>query len=494
MGSFERLSAQDSSFVMFDDGRGHLSVAAVAVFGPGDVVDSAGRLDVERIRQYVGSRLHLLPRYRQRLGATPLQRHPIWVDDPGFDIAHHVRHAALPRPGTRAQLKELAGRLVSQPLDVRRPLWELWCVEGLEGGGFAMVAKVHHCLVDGVSGVGVVSVLLSPSAEPGFEPAREWTPRPEPGLLDFLGDGAARGGSLVTDTVRNVSGALLSPVETAGSLLDTAAAGLDTLRAGLRPPPDTPLNVPIGSQRRLEWVDFSLPEIRDLRKRLDGSVNDVVLTLVSGALRRFLRQRQVPLRGLELRVIVPVDTRAGPVDLSVGNKVSAWFLSLPVGESAPLRRYDRIRSQTRQLRRSKAERGVDAFLRFSDWSGISRLPYWGVSVVNALRPYNLIVTNIHGPQVPLYLLGAPLERFYPSVPLFESQALSVAVLSYRGQVSFGLLGDWDRVPDLEAVGASLHESFDELSTVAERPDRPRRRRPRRPTRRPLSAAPRAHPG
>ena len=275
-----------------------------------------------------------------------------------------------------------------------------------------------------------------------------------------MSDGIAETATLTVETLRNAGSALLSPVDTVNSLLEVGRAGVATLQAGLRSPPATPLNQPITRQRRVEWCDVDLAEVKDLKKRLDGTVNDVVLTLVAGALRRTLKRRRVSLRSLDLRVIVPVDTR-DPADATAGNKVAAWFLDLPVSESSARKRFEKVREQTRALKRSNAEQGIDMFLRFANWIGSSRLPYWGVGIVQMLRPYNLIITNVHGPPVPLYLLGARLESFYPTVPLFENQGIAVAAMSYVDRISFGILADWDLVPDLhgmvEAIGASLEE-------------------------------------
>ncbi len=465
--SYERLSAQDASFLQFENAGTPSHVTAVAVFeGGGRAADSTGALEMGLVRAHVASRLHLLPHYRQRLAFTPIQGHPIWVDDGDFDLGCHVHHAGLPAPGDPARLKELAGRIASQPLDRSRPLWELWFVEGLAGGGFAAIAKVHHCMVDGVSGVGVLQALFSPEKHQPLEAAPPWTPRPAPGTLGFLADGVAGGAEFSASLVREAAGALVSPRETLGRVLGGAGAAWQTLRTGLVPPADSPLNRPIGQQRRVEWTSFDLDEFRDLRKRLDGSLNDVVLSVVAGTLRRFLKRRGVPLRGLDLRAVVPVDMRGGQVDLKVGNRVSSWFVDLPIGESRPARRFERIRAQTRRLKRSDAAQAIDGFMRFADWTGSSGLTFLGVNLIGAIRPYNLVVTNVHGPQIPLYLLGAPLREFHPLLPLFERQGLALAAMSYLGRLSFGVSADWNLVPDVHEIPAILAESLAELRSVA----------------------------
>jgi WS/DGAT/MGAT family acyltransferase len=472
---YERLSAQDSSFVIFEGAGSHAHVTAVAIFETGPLLAEAGGLDLGRMRAYIGSRLHTLARYRQKLAYTLLQRHPIWVDDPRFDLRYHVRHAALPQPGGDAELKELAGRVASQALDRDKPLWEIWFVEGLTGDRFAAIAKVHHSLVDGVSGVSVLTSLLSPTPDAQVEPAPAWKPRPPPGVVDFLSDGLINGSEFSASTLRALADAVANPRRIAGSVSEGAVAAWETLVGGLGRRPSTPINQPIGDQRRVAWKTLDLADVRDLRKRLDGSINDVVLTIVSGAVRRLLRKRRVRLRGLDFRITVPVDMREGQPDLEVGNKVSAWFVSLPVGERNPKRCFDRIRGQTRRLKQTKAADGIDLFLRLADidlflrmadWSGSTLLPSGLVNFVSVLRPYNMIVSNIQGPQVPLYLLGARLTEFFPHLPLFENQGLAVAAMSYLGKINFGLVGDWDLIPDLDEFADHLDEATADLREAA----------------------------
>lgn len=459
--SYERLAAQDASFVMLEREGVHVHVSAVVRFDAGPQP-----FDLDRTREHVASRLHAIAHSRQRLAFTPVQNHPMWVDDAGFDVSYHVRHMALPRPGGDAQLRELAGQLISQPLDMKRPLWELHFIEGCEDGGFAAVAKIHHCMVDGVSGVGVLLALLDPSPTARVEAAPPWTARPAPSAIRFLTDGISEGTRLGWSSLRALGDGLRSPFETVGSLLDGASAGLESLRAGLAPPGDTPVNRPIGSQRRVDWRSLDLDDVREIKKRLDGSVNDVVLTVVTGAMRRFLRSRQVKLSGLDLRVVVPVDTRTGEEREGLGNRVSAWFVRLPVASRKARVCFQKISEQTRRLKETRPERGVDGFLRFADWARSNQLTFWGLNLVNWVRPYNLIITNVHGPSLPLYLLGAPLRTFTPQLPLFANQGLAVAALSYRGQIHIGLTADRDLVPDLDRLADGIDDAFAELKEAA----------------------------
>jgi len=466
--AYEKLSAQDSSFLRFEGLGARVHVTAVAVFDAGPRSTEAGRLDVERMRDYIGSRLHLTPRYRQRLAFTPVQQHPIWVDDAGFDLSYHVRHAALPQPGNDAQLKEFAGGITSQPLDLDRPAWEIWLVEGLSGGRFAAVAKIHHSLVDGVSGMGVLTSLLSPVAEDTIAPAPPWKPKAQPGTLEFLADGARGGLQFSASTVRDFGGLIWNPRRTAADVAEGATAIWETLTGALTRPGATPFNAPAGVQRRVEWCALDLADIRDIRKRLDGSVNDVVLTIVTGMMRRLLRKRRVRLKGLDFRVTVPVNMRAGPQDAERANKVSAWFLSLPVAEPNALRRFERVREQTQRCKELQAAEGFDLLWRLADWSGSPRFGNRLADLASLVQPYNLIVTNIHGPEVPLYMLGARLSGFYPTLPLFANQGLAVAALSYQGRICLGFTGDRDLMPDLADMPAHVEAAVQELRGAAER--------------------------
>ena len=464
---YERLSAQDSSFVRFDAGRGLLTIGAVAVFEPQATGSDA--LDIERFRNHVASRLHLLPRYRQCLYETPFQGHPIWVDDQRFDLTHHVRSCAVSAPGDDEQLKALAGMIASRPLDLARPLWELWLVEGLADRRYAVIAKIHHCLMDGVTGVGMLKVLLSPDANPFETPeaAAHWKPRKRPDLLHFLGDGLVKAASLSGDVFHNVASALSRPAKTAEDAMALAHSGLLTLAGGVTPPPETPLNQAIGGQRRIEWRELDLEIVKNLKRRLDGTVNDVILSVVAGAARHFFDHRSLAVADLDLRVIVPVDTRSGIPEETSGNQVSSWFLDLPVSEESALERFGKVKAQTTERKVRRAEIPIDQFLRFADWSGSSRLPFWGVRLVQALRPYNLIVTNVQGPTIPLYLMGSRLAAVYPTVPLFEGQGLTVAVMSYQDRIHYGLQGDWDLVPDLSKFAEGLDVALKELSAAVE---------------------------
>jgi WS/DGAT/MGAT family acyltransferase len=453
-------------------------VCAIALFDPQPGGGAGTGLEIARLRDYIASRLHLLPRYRQRLGFIPVQGLPIWIDHENFDVAYHVHHAALPYPGGRRELQALTARIASQPLDRDRPLWEIWFVEGLEGGGFAAIAKVHHCMVDGVSGVGVMTALLSPTSETEFEPAAPWSPQPPPSLLTLLADGVAGVAGAGAAALRAAASAIASPLETGAGAARLVTSAWETVATGIPPLPGTPLNRPIGRARRVDWRSLDLAALRELRKRLDGTLNDVALSVVTGALARYLRARRVRLNGLDFRIVVPVDVRAGESDRAAANRVSAWFVTLPLGERNPVRRFEKIREQTRRRKAAQAASAIDAFLRFADGSGSTPLTALGVRFVSNLRPYHMIVTNVHGPMVPLYLLGARLRELHPLVPLFANQGLSIAMMSYDGRVHVGMNADWDAVRDLTPLAEAFEASLAELQTAAEQGP-PRRGRARR---------------
>jgi WS/DGAT/MGAT family acyltransferase len=469
LNGYRRLSAQDSSFVLVEHDGTQPHVCAVALFdGTAGAARPGGGLEIGRVRDYVASRLHLLPRYRQRLAFVPVQGLPIWIDDARFDVAYHVHHAALPRPGGRKELQALTARIASQPLDRDRPLWEIWFVEGLADGGFAAIAKVHHCMVDGVSGVGVLTALLSPTPETDFQPGPAWSPQPPPSTLTLLSDSVAGLAGAGAAALRAAGFALTRPLETGAGAARLAASAWQTVATGVPPLASTPLNRPIGRGRRVDWRSLDLAVLRELRKRLDGTLNDVALSVVTGALARYLRARRVALRGLDFRIVVPVDVRSGDGDRGAANRVSAWFVTLPLAEKNPVRRFEKIREQTRQRKASHAAGAIDAFLRFADASGSTPLTALGVRFVSSLRPYHMIVTNVHGPMVPLYLLGARMREFHPLVPLFANQGLAVAMMSYDGRVHVGLNADWDAVRDLESLADSFEHSLLELRDAAER--------------------------
>ena len=451
-----------------------MHVTAVSIFEAGPLATETGGIDVEQIAKHTASRLDLLPHYRQRLVYTPLQRHPVWVDDDGFDLGYHLRHTCVPRPGRETDLKKLVGLLVSQHLDRNRPLWEMWVAEGLEGDRFAMICKVHHCMVDGASGVNILTLLMNPSPDESVRVSPSWDPRPAPSSLRLAADEVLGRALVPVKFLRGIRRALRDPAESSRQVADGLGAAWEAIRDGLRPPAATPLNRPIGFHRRMEWVTLDLTEVKAVGRRLQGTVNDVVLATVAGALRRFLAGRNCDLEGVDFRVMMPVNIRRESDDMTAANRVSGLFLSLPVAERDPARRFALTCGATRRAKDSRAAGGIELFTRAVDWARSTLITRLGVGLASLVHPYNLIVTNVPGPQQPLYLLGAKLVAVYPQVPLFSDQALGVGVVSYDGKVCWGLVGDWKRLPDLESFGHAIEASFRELASLHTPPNRPSR--------------------
>lgn len=480
---YEKLSAQDASFLVFEGPATHMHIGGTTIFDVGPLRTPEGGVDIERIRRYVATRLHALPRYRQQLHYVPVTNTPVWVDAPHLNIDYHVRHTCLPRPGDDTQLKALAARVMSQKLDRSKPLWELWIVEGLSDDRFAMILKTHHSVVDGVSGVDLVGTLLRPDADASIPNTSPWQPRRIPSAPELVQAEWRRTTRAYAEVGGLVRSALAAPDSMREKLQRSFAAGLATLNAGLRIPAATPLNRDVGPYRRFDWTSMDLDAVKAIKNALGGAINDVVLAVVAGAMRRFLGHRQADTDEIDYRVVVPVSVRGDHADEHSGNRVSAWMLSLPIGLEDPGLRFASICETTAALKQSRQADGIEFFTRIAEYA--APIMTLGVRLAARLEPYNMIVTNVPGPQVPLYLLGSRLLAGYPQVPLFDRQGLAVALLSYSGQLHWGFNADWDLVPDLHVFTSAIKESFAELHQLArvrtrsrteERSGRPRRRR------------------
>lgn len=467
--AYERLPERDAAFLLFETPETHMHLCGVAIFEAGPLAGHDGGVDVDRIRAHITAKLHQIPRYRQRLAWIPLYNHPVWVDDVDFNLAYHVRHTSLPRPGDPEQLKQLAARIASQPLDRDRPLWEVWVVEGLEGGRFALVIKTHHCMADGLSAVDILAVLLSPVAEGTVEPPVPWRPRPAPGAAQLLADETLRRLAAPVAVVRAVRAALDEPERARVAATERLAAIWQMASAGLPPPAVTPLNGRVGPHRRFDGLVLDLADVKAIRSRFGGTVNDVVLTTVAGAIGRFLERRGVAPGGLDYRVVVPVSVREPREESAASNRASGWLLPLPIAERSARRRHARIMETTARLKASKQALAPESLLHVVELAGPLVFGL-GVRLTARLAPYNLIVTNVQGPPVPLYLLGAPMMGGFPLAPLFEHQGLAIALFGYCGRLHFGLNADWDLLPDLADFVVDLEESFAELLTRARAAD------------------------
>ena len=482
MATHERLSALDRTFLDLEYPETHMHVAGVMLFDAAALRTPGGGIDVEKIRKHVASRLHLMPRYRQRIARIPLENHPVWVDDDRFNLEYHVRHTALPRPGGDEQLKLLTGRIISQQLDRGKPLWELWIVEGLDGDRFAMITKTHHCMIDGVAAVDLATVLLSPSPDPTIPDAQPWKPQSAPSRGELVMEEARRRLATPLEFGKAVLGAMQNPVETAESISEQISAVTETLGAGMSSASESPFNQPIGPHRRFEWTAIDLADVKRVKNALGGTINDVVLATVAGAVGSFLSGRGLSpeeIAELDFRAMVPVSVRASSERGTLGNRIASWAARLPIAQTNPRRRLQAVRAVTADLKGSRQAMGAEVLARVSEWT-VSTLLSLAMRLAARARPFNLIVTNVPGPQIPLYMIGSRLLAGYPIGPLFLDQSLNIALLSYDGRLYWGLNGDWDVLPDLGDLVTAIRASFDELLQAAEAAHAQMRTRSRRP--------------
>lgn len=457
-----RMTALDASFLFMETASTPMHAGGVAVFTP-----PQGGFDHERLVRLIKQRIPYVPRYRQRIRDVPFGvARPVWVDDERFDVTYHVRRSALPKPGSRDQLNELVARLMSRPLDRSRPLWEMYLVEGLADGNFAIVSKSHQALVDGLSAVDIAQVMLDLTEEPAAAPGDSWRPRREPTDVELLSQAftelttrPAAAVEAVRDTVADVS-------KTAARFGASAAGMVSAALAVARPSVASPLNVPIGEQRRFATVDLSLADLKKVRAALGGTVNDTILAVVAGALRAWLQARGIAVaQGDVMKAMLPISVAISSAASghAGGNRVSATLVELPVGEADPAVRLQQISYQLAQLEEGSQFVGADSIVNIAGFAPPT-LHALGARVGSTMtsRVYNLVITNVPGPQRPLYAAGSRMVAAYPCVPLTRNQALSIGLISYDGGVYFGLYADRDALPDLELLVTCLNESMDEL--------------------------------
>jgi WS/DGAT/MGAT family acyltransferase len=458
----DRLTSIDASFLHNERGAAHMHIGAVTLFeGPPPRIDD--------VLDHIRGRLHLVPRYRQHLVVPPLETgRPLWADDPQFNLEYHVRHTALPQPGEEEQLLELAARIFSQRLDRCKPLWELWVVEGLERNRFALIQKTHHALVDGIAGVDIAQVLFDVSPVPAeIEPPVDvaWEPAPTPSPADVV----AAGLRSMTGAWLKVANRALDAVAHPDHAIDGAREAVqgvsEVVWAGLNPAPETPLNVEIGPHRRLAVVRNDLADFKAIKNALGGTVNDVVLAVVSGALRGWLQSRGVRTEGLELRGLVPVSIRGRDDRGELGNRLAAMRGPLPVYIGDPVARLRFVRQAMDGLKESKQAVGAEVLSSVENFAPPTILAQ-AARLNFSTRLFNCIVTNVPGPQFPLYLLGRELEDLVPIAFLPLDHALAIAIMSYNGRLDFGLLADYDAVPDLDLIADGIASARDELLEAA----------------------------
>ena len=451
----ERLSASDMSSLLAERGPIHVNVGAALIL-EGDPPT------LDELLEHVESRLALVPRFRQRVQATPLQiTNPVWADDPGFDLEWHVRHVALPRPGSTDQLRELVGRVMSTPLDLERPLWQLYLVEGLEAGRHAYISKTHHALVDGVSAVDVGTIMLDPNPEGTEMPILEerWDPDvPSPELL-FVRAATERISTPMRAARKAALGALSMPRETAGRVMRTAES-FAGLAAGGPTAPRTFLNEEIGRDRRVAFVRTELDALKQARGETGATVNDVILAVATGGLRRLFERRGEAVPD-QLVALVPMSIRRSDEHLELGNRIATLMVALPLSEPDPAERLRLVHAETTRVKESEQARAASLVIEATGWTPptINRVL---ADVISRQLNWNLVVSNVPGPQMPFYLLGRRMVEVYPVVPLSPQQhALSIGVVSYDGGVFFGVTADRNLFADIDEVAADLEAALAE---------------------------------
>lgn len=461
MAEYVRLSAQDASFLHAERPETPMHVGGLCVLEAGPLFDDAGRFRIDDFRRHVESRLHLVPLFRKKLMEVPFgQGRPVWVDDASFDVSYHVRITALPAPGNEEQLKLLCSRLQSHLLDRSKPLWELWVVEGLEGGRVALIQKTHHALVDGVSGVDVATVLLDFTPEPAEYPHEPWVPAPAPNPVQLLAESLWQRGTEPTELVRSVRAAMRGPRRAFRRTAELAISFSTMLRPAAVAPKSS-INQRVGRHRRFEVVRTSLEEVKATKNALGGTVNDVVLAGVTGGLRQLLLSRGEDVAGLTLRAMVPVSVRDESERMKLGNRVAAMFVPLPVGEDDPLVRLHMIQGDTREMKDRKQAVGAEFLVQMTQYAPQTVLAL-ASRLAHRQRFANLVITNVPGPQQPLYVMGAEMLEAFPVVPLVGNTGVGIAILSYHGQLNLGLHGDRDTFPDLGVLAESMEKAFAEL--------------------------------
>ncbi len=462
------------SFLYLEESTTPMHVGGVALFQA-----PAEGFDYDRLVRLIKTRIALVPRYRQRIRWVPGGLgNPVWVDDGSFDVTYHVRRSALPRPGTEAQLRDLVARIMSRPLDRTRPMWEMYLVEGLERGRFAVLTKTHHAMVDGVGALDIGQVILDTDPQPRETAVDTWHPAREPSNVELV---VAAVNDIVRSPAAVVEGARhgLADVRKTVTSMGRQLVGMaSTAVTVAKSTPASPLNVEIGEQRRFATTAMRLGNLKDIRKAHGGTVNDVVLAITSGALRSWLMTRgeSVGTR-TTIRALVPVSVRKRD-DVTSGNQVAAFLVDLPVGEPDPVVRLQRVSFEMAQHKERGQMLGAEAIVAVAGFAPPT-LHSLGARVGSSLskRIFNLVVTNVPGPQVPLYAGGAKMLAVYPVVPLSKGQAVSIGLTSYNGGVFFGLNADRDAMPDVDVLGQCLADAAEELLDTA----RPARRRPAKTT-------------
>ena len=459
-GHLDRLTSVDAGFLHMEEDGAHMHIGALGVFeGPPPSIES--------FRAHIDARLPLLPRYRQRVQEMPLGTgRPVWVEDATFRLDYHVRHTALPAPGSERELLNLVDRVIGQRLDRSKPLWEMWLVEGLSDDRWALVAKTHHAMIDGVSGVDLMTVLFDLEREVQDAAPPAWTPAPTPSSVELLTTGVQGAVRNVVELSSKGLGLVVSPRDAVRSTVDAVTALAEAAKPLISAAPKTLLNKKPGPHRLVEIVQTDLADYKKVKAASGGAtVNDVVLAAVAGALGRFLADRGTDTDDLELRACVPVSLRPEAKKGALGNEIAIMNAPLPVGTHDPRERLAKVREAMEHLKSSKQAEGAKVLTSLENAlppAILARASRLGFSS----RLYNLLVTNVPGPQVPIYLLGRQLEELVPLAFLAPEHTLAIGIMSYHGHVTYGLIADADNVPDLAVLARHLQESLAELVATA----------------------------
>jgi WS/DGAT/MGAT family acyltransferase len=456
----ETMSPLDASFLHIEDAVTHMHIGSVGIFegpppGPGEV------------REAIAARLPLVPRYRQKVRFVPFELgRPVWIDDPHFNLDYHVRRTALPAPGGDDELRNLVGRVMSQQLDRSKPLWELWVAEGLDSGRWAMVSKTHHCMVDGVSGTDLLSVILSSDRESEVKPSGAWHPEREPNSVSLVTHSLSLRAGSPYEATRTAMAAVRGPRRVAKKAVDTGR-GLANFRTLLAPGATSSLNGPIGPHRRWDWARARLSEIKRIREQHGGTVNDVVLAVITRGFRELLLSRGESVDGKVIRTLVPVSVRADEERGTYNNKVSAMFAELPVGIEDPDERLLAVHEQMQHLKQSGQAVAAERLTALSGFAPAMLLALAGrVGTRLPQSAVNTVTTNVPGPQKPLYLVGKRMLEAFPFVPLGGHVRVGIAIFSYDGGINFGVTGDRDTADDIDVLCRGIEDGVAELLGTA----------------------------
>jgi WS/DGAT/MGAT family acyltransferase len=452
----QTMSPLDASFLHVEDAVTHMHIGSVGIFeGPTPGPDE--------VRAAVAARLPLVPRYRQKVRFVPLALgRPTWVDDPHFNIDYHVRRTALPAPGGDRELRNLVGRVMSQQLDRDKPLWEMWVAEGVDEGRWALISKTHHCMVDGVSATDLLSVILGDERQTDEPVDDGWQPAPEPSSAKLVAHSLSQRAASPYEATRTVLSAVRGPRRVARQAVEVSR-GLANMRSLLAPSGQGTLNGPIGPHRRWDWARARLADVKQIRKQHGGTVNDVVLAVITHGFRELLLARNEPVDGQVIRTLVPVSVRAEDERGTYNNKVAAMFAELPVAIDDPVERLHALHEQMQDLKQSGQAVAAERLTALGGFAPALLLALAGrVGTRLPQSAINTVTTNVPGPQHPLYLAGRRMLEAFPFVPLGGRVRIGIAIFSYDGGINFGVTGDWDGARDIDVLCAGIEHGVDQL--------------------------------